>query len=47
MHQSTYERLRAKHDDYIERGNDAPWDRMMAPILKALDATSNDEGGTH
>ena len=36
MHQSTYERLRERHDEYIQRGNDAPWDRMMAPILKAL-----------
>ena len=32
MHQSTYERLIERHDAYIERGNNAPFEEMMAAV---------------
>jgi ribosomal protein S27AE len=32
MHQSTYERLLERHDAYVERGNDAPFEAMMATV---------------
>lgn len=37
MQKRTYERLIEKYDEYIERGQNTPFDRMMAPLYKAME----------
>ena len=46
MHQSTYERLLERHDAYIERGNDAPFEAMLAAVgIRSIVAGDTLRGG--